>query len=85
MHRVISIVVTYHPAPCAFEALRLLAGQTDHVIVVDNSADAEDRARLMRECGSDPARFTLLFNPANLGVGAALNRGFREAAQRGAE
>ena len=85
MQRITAIVVTYHPEESAFESLRLLAKQTDHVIVVDNSATPEDQARLTDAFGASPESFTLLLNATNLGIAAALNRGICHALERGAE
>jgi rhamnosyltransferase len=75
MHSIVAIVVTYHPDAAAIGAIRGLVAQTPRVIIVDNSASAEIAARLMQAFATEPETFTLLFNPENLGVAAALNRG----------
>jgi rhamnosyltransferase len=73
-----AVVVTYFP-DAEFDArLAAIARQTSPVIVVDNSADAAVRHRLEKLSAALGATF--LANPDNLGLGAALNRAFRELA-----
>ncbi len=75
------VVVTYFP-DAEFEArLGAVAREVAPLLVVDNSADPAVRDRLDALCGRCGAR--LLLNPANLGTGSALNRGFAELARLG--
>jgi rhamnosyltransferase len=55
----------------------MVANQVDRVIIVDNSASAEVRARLEDEVSS---RIELVLHNENLGIAAALNTGVRRAA-----
>ncbi len=80
-----AIVVTFHPDARAYDSLVALAEQARPLIVVDNSATQASRSRLTRAFGERADTVTLLFNPENLGVAAALNIGLRAAAAAGAE
>lgn len=85
MRQIVSIVVTYHPDADALSAIRRLAMQTQHVIVVDNSATLDVASHLTQAFAGDPGTFTLLFNSDNLGIAAALNQGMNCAAAQSAE
>jgi rhamnosyltransferase len=75
------VVVTYFPA-ADFEArLAAIRRETSPVLVVDNSADAATGDRLAEICGRCGCQ--LLLNDSNLGIAAALNRGFNQLGQLG--
>lgn len=76
-----AVVVTYHPRPAYLENLAKLRDQVDQLIVVDNGSD-ESELRTLRMV-RQRLNFTLLENGRNFGIGAALNRGVREAQQYG--
>ncbi|MDX9869049.1 MAG: glycosyltransferase family 2 protein, partial [Kiritimatiellia bacterium] len=79
MRPIYAILITYHPSGRVPDAVRAAAEQADHVIVVDNSATESARNLLTQAFAPCADRFTLIFNPANLGVAAALNIGMRAA------
>jgi rhamnosyltransferase len=75
------VVVTYHPASDVESRLEKMAAQGGSLLVVDNGS-AEDGGGLREIC--DRHAWELIANPANLGLGAALNQGVRRMAERGA-
>jgi rhamnosyltransferase len=74
------VVVTYHPAGDVESRLEKMAAQGDSMVVVDNGS-AESYGGLKEIC--DRHAWDLIVNPANLGLGAALNQGVRRIAGRG--
>jgi rhamnosyltransferase len=77
------VIVTYFP-DAGFEArLGAIVRMLSPVLVVDNTADATARDRLAAICGGCGCR--LILNPTNLGIAAALNRGFRGLEQSGCD
>jgi rhamnosyltransferase len=79
--RIPGVIVTYFP-DAEFEArLGAIAREVWPVLVVDNTASAAMSDRLVAICGRCGCR--LLLNPSNLGIAAALNRGFGELEQLG--
>lgn len=76
-----AVIVTYFP-DAGFDArLAAIAREFQPLIVVDNSTDPEITRRLWSLCQTHHAE--LVLNPANLGLGAALNHAFDLLAQRG--
>ncbi len=74
------MIITYHPDVSVISHIRDLAEQTDHVIVIDNTANAAARDFLEHALAkTHPETYSLVFNPTNAGVAAALNRGMKEA------
>jgi rhamnosyltransferase len=71
-----AVVVTYHPDGSAYDCLRAIRAEAAHLVIVANSAEAQ-----VRELRS--AAVTVVENPANVGVAAALNQGVRAARDRG--
>jgi rhamnosyltransferase len=72
------VVVTYHPAGDVESRLEKMAAQGGLLLVVDNGS-AEDCGGLKEIC--DRHAWELIANPANLGLGAALNQGVRRMAE----
>lgn len=79
MRPIHAILITYHPSDRVLNTVRDAAEQADHVIVVDNSSTESARNLLTQAFAPHTDRFTLIFNPVNLGVAAALNIGMRTA------
>jgi rhamnosyltransferase len=80
-HSVCAIIVTYNPSPDVLRNIAILRPQVSSVLVIDNGSSEHHLAMLRGgrfECG-----FELIENGANLGIGAALNIGIREARARG--
>ena len=75
------IIVTYFPDPDFEIRLAAIAREISPVLVVDNTADAAMSDRLAAACKRCGCR--LLLNRSNLGIAAALNRGFGELEQLG--
>jgi rhamnosyltransferase len=75
------VVVAYFPDADFEVRLATICREASPVLVVDNSADAETCDRLTAICGRCGCR--LLQNASNLGIAAALNRGFGELEQLG--
>lgn len=80
MPRVCAVVVTYFPAQSVVENVRLLAAQTDEVMVVDNGTEGAGVEYLKRLQGMQ--KVTVILNGKNLGIAAALNIGARYAIER---
>lgn len=77
------VVVTYQPAGEVEARLTAMASQGGLMVVVDNASDEPMRGELREMC--DRHGWMFLANDANLGVGAALNRGVRHLAEAGAQ
>ena len=74
------ITVTFFPNfPILEKQLELLPKESLKVIV-DNSADEEIAGKLSELAATDSS-IALYFNKENIGLGAAINRGFREISQ----
>ena len=76
-----AVVVTYHPEDALVDAVRLLAGQVERVVVVDN-ASGEEYEPLLAAVGHQDT-CVVIRNCANLGIGAGFNAGIRYALQAG--
>jgi len=79
--RICAIVVTYHPGPEVPAHLEAILRQVSRVIVVDNEATAESRARLSVFAGQPAVE--LVDNPDNLGIATAFNQGVKRALAAG--
>jgi len=77
---VCAVFVTYHPDEGFPERVERIRGQVGHVVIVDNASSAEIRRTL---ASLRSARLTVIENPENRGVAAALNQGVRAAEERG--
>lgn len=75
------VVVTFHPDAGFETRLTAMAAEVRPLVVVDNTATAATRERLRAACTQ--LGLGLLENGENLGLGAALNRGFRWLDERG--
>jgi rhamnosyltransferase len=78
---VCAVIVTYHPDKDFAQHIATLRPQVGGLVVVDNRSN-DSELILLRELANRYA-FSLLENPENLGIGAALNRGIRWAAADG--
>ncbi|WP_195822432.1 glycosyltransferase family 2 protein [Roseobacter sp. MH60115] len=74
-----AVVIWYNPEPLFVENLKSYAEHVDHVVVIDNSNT--DNAALLADVAG--VHYQALHQ--NLGIAAALNRGFETARQLGAE
>lgn len=77
------VVVTYHPIGDVEARLKGMAALGRAMVVVDNASGPEARARIAALCGAE--NWVLVGNPANLGLGVALNQGARRVAEAGCE
>ncbi len=75
-----AVVITFHPDELAMENLRALALEFGRVLVVDNGS----AGNVCEKMAAFPG-VTVLALGRNLGVAAALNRGFARAAELGAK
>jgi rhamnosyltransferase len=75
------VIVTYHPDEDFAHRVSVLTGQVGGLVVVDNRS-ADNELVWLRDLSRRYA-FTLLENSENLGLGSALNRGVRWAAEQG--
>ena len=78
---VCAIVVTYSPSKGFEERLGRTSAQVGHVVIVDNSSQGEGWERVQSAALLPNA--SLLQNPVNLGIAAALNQGVCWAQSRG--
>lgn len=81
--RICGVIVTYNPDSYILENVSRLCEQVAEVFVVDNGSSAAAKELLRALDGKDP--ITLIFNPTNLGIAAALNIGLNYAVSRGYE
>jgi rhamnosyltransferase len=81
--RVCAIVVTYHPGAEVPGHVDAILRQAARVIVVDNEATEESRARLA--IFADNPAVELVHNSENLGIATALNQGVQRALAAGYE
>ncbi len=79
--RVGGVVVTFHPDDGFETRLAAMLDEVRPVVVVDNTATPAARARLRTACTRLGAE--LLENEENVGLGAALNRAFRQLDEQG--
>lgn len=77
--KISAVVIWYNPEPGFAENVKSYASYVDEVIVIDNSK--EDNAAFLQ--GVDNVHYVSLGR--NLGIAAALNRGFETARDHGAE
>ena len=78
-----AVIVTYRPDMSALEAqLARLRPQVSAIVLLDNASDEATRTALDELASRFSA--TLLVNPRNLGVAAALNQGIDRARSQGA-
>lgn len=75
--RVCAVVVTYHPGAEVPGHVAAILRQAARVIVVDNEATGESRARLAAFAGNPAVE--LVHNEENLGIATALNQGVERA------
>lgn len=85
MSDVTAIVITYFPSEKTVENIRLLEKTCAHIVIVDNSACTGAHALLQKNFSAVPGKYTLSFNPKNIGVAAALNIGLRISLGKGSE
>ena len=78
---VCAVIVTYHPDELIADRVNTLLQQAGHVIIVDNGSGSAEIEYLKLVLVRN--RVTFLHNETNLGLAAALNRGIREAKDRG--
>ena len=71
-----AVIVSYNPDELSFKCIETILNSAAHTVIVDNRSD-EFAVRKLRQFAS--ARVSLLENPDNLGVAAALNQGIRTA------
>lgn len=74
---VCAILISYNPAPDVSKNIGILCSQFRHVVVVDNTPDAETPLAPHDLDGTDAC--TVIRNYKNLGIAAALNIGIRRA------
>lgn len=76
--RVGAVIAAYKPEPALVEHCRQLAPQVSRIVVVDDGSGSA-AAAVFDELST--LGVTVLHQPANLGIGAAMNRGFDELAR----
>lgn len=77
---VCAVVITYHPDASSLECIREVVNAAARTVIIDNRS-VESCRQPLRELASP--RVTLVENPDNVGVAAALNQGMRTAADLG--
>jgi rhamnosyltransferase len=85
MEKVIAIATSTNPdLDRLASVLQALHGQVDHAIISDNNSRAEIKNGLRSLEAKFPGFITFIWNPENLGIGAALNNAAHMAMDRGA-
>jgi rhamnosyltransferase len=80
---VCAVVVTFDPDEELMRGLTIVREQVDGLVVVDNSLSASRREVVAQAVAATGA--TLVSNPQNLGIAAALNQGASRALESGYE
>jgi len=75
-----AVIVTYFPEAGLLTYLDCILAEVAEVLIVDNATEGEARAVI--QATLDKPRVALLQHPENLGLGVALNAGFRWAIER---
>jgi rhamnosyltransferase len=83
MAKTCGVVVTYQPAGSVIGNVKLLSDQFPAVVIVDNGS-ADSFQSLLAELEAMTG-VSLVRNPSNLGIAAALNLGIRQAQKMGFE
>ena len=80
--RICAVIVTYQPDDESAHCIETIVRHAAHTVIVDNAS----RHECLTSLKALPAgRFTLVRNAENTGVAAGINRGIREARDRGFE
>jgi len=81
-HRIVAVITTFQPDDTLVDAVTAAKRQVYHVVVVDD-ASAEAAREILGSVKDE--KVTIISQPENLGIAAALNRGIIEAQARGAD
>lgn len=80
------VIPCYNEEACIAAVLERLGKlQPEALLVVVNDASADQTAAIVRKCAEDNSRVILLDLPVNLGIGGAVQAGFRYAVRNGCE
>jgi len=80
---VCGVIVTWNPGPDLIHNVRVLRQQADACVIVDNASSGASQSILEELERQIPC--TVIRNPENVGIAAALNAGFRVAIENGHE
>lgn len=84
MSLIFAVITTFRPTQCLPINVAKIAEQVDGVIIVDDG-DSNDNKKKLGEWFSGESKVTIISQPENLGIAAALNTGMRKAIELGAE
>lgn len=76
---VCAVMVSHNPAAKVVQVATSLLSQVDHLVIVDNASCPESRRHLRSVVQLAPTRVTIVFNPENVWMAAALNQGIEWA------
>jgi rhamnosyltransferase len=77
-----AIITTYRPGAALMQCVQSIRQQVNAILIIDDGDSQDNVAKLHAWFGGMEA-VTILHQPKNLGIAAALNRGVKEAAKRG--
>src|SRR5437660_540844 len=80
---VCGVMVTYNGGAIVETVAGALLGQIGHLVIVDNHSEEETLRSLRALQRRRGSRLTLVFNPVNRGLAAALNQGVTRAMEAG--
>ncbi len=83
-HKTCAIITTYRPDEALVKCVQQLIPQVNEIIIVDDGALTENVKKL-NNWFSEYSTVTLLHQPSNLGIAAALNVGLKTAIEKGYE
>ncbi len=78
-----AVVISYHPADQIVENIIALFEQVDEIIIVDNGSGSATKELLGRLASY--TKLSVIYNPENIGIAAALNIGVKHAKRSGYE
>jgi rhamnosyltransferase len=78
-----AVVISYHPAEQIIENITALLDQVDEVVIVDNGSGSTTQALLSQL--KQYSKLSVIYNPENIGIAAALNIGVKHAKKFGYE
>lgn len=83
MNKILALVITYNPNNSLENILSPLLTQFDKIILVDNGSEAVTQNSIKKQARLLAPKISVILNAQNLGIAAALNRGFSLAIQLG--
>lgn len=79
------LIITFNPSDNLFSNINTFFDQLDHLVIIDNNSNLDNRLLLEQEASRRSSSLTIIFNDINLGVATALNQAFQWGINHGYE